>query len=1047
MPRRRYPLKRLIWPALLALSLCWSLLHGLSLPGYSQVTPTNPREEVLIEEIKEDVARHLEIRNAPLDHSSIRDLYFEEAEAAGLTYEELIDLYETEYAAQKAGQAPNPWEQYLPNAGWLVGLAGLAIAAYVTLLKTWFEARLKAIGDWIYNQLSGTRLFRGIALRKYRDALADNYKHLPMPFLRNRAPLSMAKVYVPLKVSETREEASAKTDPTAPQSHELLDAYKAIAEHRRLMVIGEPGSGKSVLLKHLAWSYGQGELDWLADRPVVVLLELYRLSDADLDETKLLQALADTFSRNQFPNAEQFVQQMLKRGTLMLLLDGLDEVSSDIRQSVVQALRDFLKTYRECRVVITCRTAVYSGEFTDIADRKLEVVEFTDQQIQRFLKAWETDLKQARKSVGQLMAALRERPLILKLARNPLLLTLVAYLYAEPGFVLPRSRADFYQESTRILLDQREFKGDDEYRFNRYEANEKRRVLEHLALYIQEHRSELSDRRSLPAATVRTQIKQVLPSLDIAEEEAGSVLAEIIERSGLLMEIDGGDRCLFPHLTLQEFFAATALKENEAILIERFRADPAAWREVVKLWCSLANDSTTLVKAVYERDILTGFESLAEARKVDQTLADEIIDSFKPLLDQPQTDDTVVKAFGAVATNERDRGKAVFNFLEQTLSDSQASDQQVYNAADALSRTNLTKAAEVLLRWYEDNKAIIRMGNLAVPGLAEIAKQGNSQAVDDLFAIHTPQAAVELANLLWYNPSETSEEFGKFVNAHNFPGVAHRAAWYLAGMLPNSSVKEGLKEAFGDDTPGWPWLAYGDIEWIWQSFEEKSFISVITGRIAYLLTLITPEQIPQSYAALDPRIVVPLCMLYLQPQNPPQSLTESDESLLEAQITSDVLTQCRVAVNRIFERNFQNDEQWKRILSGTDPVLQLDIINRLTKKPQPRQYHWRDLFKVVNYDLKTGWHYQAVLAISVLLSLIAVIHTGVASISQLSTWYAALFVGTTTITIIFWLTILGSSHRDPMVFKEFGIEGVLTFQREYQQLLRKNLVWSGLDGV
>jgi energy-coupling factor transporter ATP-binding protein EcfA2 len=560
MHRRGSLFKRLLWPSLLTLSLCWSTFHGVALPGYSQSPPPSTRE-ALTTEIKEDVARHLEIRNAPLDHASIRDLYFEEAQAAGLTYEELIDLYETEYAAQQAAQAPNSWAQYLPNAGWLVGLAGLAIAAYVTVLKTWLEAKLKAIGDWIYKQLSGTRLFRGIALRKYRAALADNYQHLPMPFLRNRAPLSMEEVYVPLKVSETREEIATRASATAPQSHELIDAHKAISEHRRLMVIGEPGSGKSVLLKHLAWSYGQGKLGWLPDQPVVALLELYRLSDRTLDEAQLIQALVEVFDRNQFPNAAQFVRTTLENGTLMLLLDGLDEVSSDIRQSVVQALRDFLRKHHKCRVVITCRTAIYNGEFTDIADRKLEVVEFTDQQIQQFLRAWETDLKQVRKSVRQLMAVLRDRPLMLNLARNPLLLTLMAYLYAEPAFVLPRSRADFYQASTRILLDQREFKGDDDYRFNRYEANEKRRVLEHLALYIQEHRDELSDFRSLPASVVREQIKQVLLNLDVKVEEAGNILEEISERSGLLMEIDGGDRYLFPHLTLQEYFAATALKE------------------------------------------------------------------------------------------------------------------------------------------------------------------------------------------------------------------------------------------------------------------------------------------------------------------------------------------------------------------------------------------------------------------------------------------------------------------------------------------------------
>lgn len=1066
MRRRSSLSKRLLWSSLLALSLCWSLFHGFSFPSYSQSSPQSPRA-ALEAEIKEDVTRHIEIRNEPLDHSSIRELYFEEAQAAGLSYEELIDLYEDEYAAQKAAQAPGQWDQFRLSPGWLFGLASLALAAYVTVLKTWFENRFKAIGQWAYKRYSGTRLFRGIALREYRAALGENYKHLPMPFLRNRAPLNMEEVYVPLKVSETREETWETTASASPQKHELIDVYKAIAEHQRLMVIGEPGSGKSVLLKHMAWSYGQGKLEWLLDRPVVVLLELYRLSDASLDETALIQALVKAFDRNHFYNAEPFVRQMLKSGTLMLLLDGLDEVSSDIRQSVVQALRDFLKKYDKCRVVITCRTAIYNDEFTDIADRKLEVVEFTDQQIQQFLRAWEEDLKQARKSVSQLITALRERPLILKLARNPLLLTLVAYLYAEPGFVLPRSRADFYQESTRILLDQREFKGDDEYRFNRYDANEKRRVLQHLALYTQEHRDELSDRRSLSASVVREQIKQVLPSLDVAEEEAGNILEEIAERSGLLMPIDGGDRYLFPHLTLQEFFAATALKEGENLLIERFQTDPAAWREVVKLWCSLANDSTTLVKAIYQRDALTGFECLAEARKVDQSLADEIIESFMPILDQPQTDDTVTKAFGAVAANERDRGKTVFALLEQSLADPQASAQRRQNSADALSRTNRPKAAEVLLNWYEDSEAIIRMGDLAVPGLLAMAKesvqdipeiaravaahyagitetdkkQEKSKAVDDLFAIGTPNAAVALANLVVYEQPEPNVQ----IEAYDPPDTTIRAAWYLASMLRQPTVEAALQEAFTDSSRT-VWRIFGSMGEIWEPFgEPRSILSVIVSRVAYLLTQITSEQVPQSYTALDPRLVIPLCTLYLRPQNTPKVLSTADEALLEAQPTPDVLKQCEVAVNRILEQDFEKDEQWKRVLSGVNPLLQLDIIHRLTQEPQPQKYHWRDLFKVVNYDLKTGWHYKWVLAISGILSLSALAYISLLSIFQPSPVHNVLFVSKSTITTIFWLTVWVSGHRDPMLFKELGIEGVLTFTREYQQLLTKNLVWTGLD--
>jgi len=423
---------------LFALTLALSVICGSYLPSYSQ-SPLPPRE-ALEAQIRSDVKRHLDIRGEPLSHSDIEKSYAETAEAAGLSYGELVQLYEEEYAEQKAAQKPNPWNQFRPNAGWLVALFSMAVLAYVTLLKNWIEARINAINNWIYQKLSGTQLFRNVALRNYRAALVQNYQHLPMPFLKNRDPLKMSEVYVPLKVSDVRQGKPPDLEGTGTKP-ESTDALKAIAAHRRLMVIGEPGSGKSVLLKYLAWAYGLGKLDTLAERPTVVLLDLYRLSDASLDEAKLMQALVDTFDRNQFPNAQNLVRQGLASGTLMLLLDGLDEVNSAVRPHVVGVIRDLLKKCGQCRVVITCRTQVYDDEFSDIVDRKLEVVEFTDQQMRYFLKAWKTEMQQARKSINQMMAALRERPLILKLARNPLLLTLIAYLYTEPAFVLPRSRS------------------------------------------------------------------------------------------------------------------------------------------------------------------------------------------------------------------------------------------------------------------------------------------------------------------------------------------------------------------------------------------------------------------------------------------------------------------------------------------------------------------------------------------------------------------------------------------------------------------------------
>ncbi len=933
MNRRRSTLSHKGLVGLFALALVLSVICGSYAPVHSQSSTLSPRA-ALEERIRTDVARHLTIRNAPLGHADIQALYGDAADTAGLSYPDLIDLYEGEYAAQQAAQKPRPWEGFVPNAGWLFGLLALGVAAYVTVLKKWFEARYQAIGNWVYQRLSGTRLFRNVALRKYRAALVQNYQNLPMPFLKNRDPLKMSEVYVPLKVSEPRktQDATGKL-PTDV----AIDALKAIGEHRRLMVIGEPGSGKSVLLKYLAWAYGCGQLDTLTDRPTVVLLDLYRLSDATLNPDKLLQALVDVFNRNQFPNAKNLVAQGLADGTLMLLLDGLDEVNSDVRVHVVGVIRDLLKTHSQCRVVITCRTAVYDNEFYDIVNRKLEVVEFTDQQMRRFLKAWEPEMIATDKSVNQMMAALQERPLILELARNPLLLTLVAYLYVEPAFVLPRSRAAFYRESTALLLDQRNYKGDDEYQYNRYQADKKRRVLQHLALYTQDHSTDLKDRRSLAAAAVREEIRAILPTLDIEPKEAATLLKEITDRSGLLMlqmEIDGGEWYMFPHLTLQEYFAAAALKDQDSELIQRFEADPVAWREVVKLGCSLANDSTALVADVYQRDPITGLECLAEASQVDPALANRIIEYFKQKIDQPQPDDTLARAFGAVAASAQPRGQAMFNFLEATLFDPKASDSQYTFAAEALSRTNLPKAAAVLVQWYQNSELIVRMGDLAVPKLAELAQTGVLQALQELCEIATPDAANALVPLLWSDQ----------------PLVASQAAWYLGSLLTQPGIEATLREF--ELTPHQ--RRAETIDWIWQPFNEPnhSTLPTLTGRIAYLLER-HPWASNSIRPPLDPRLVVPVCTLRLKPSVLPKSLSDSIKILLDQTAHSPQLDQaCLRARDQLLDNQPDVDQPWRALIATLPPRVELDLLSRLIAQHQPNRSHWRSLFNVVKYDLR-----------------------------------------------------------------------------------------------
>ncbi len=722
----------IIFVLALAISVAWGTILPVSTKKLPAPNPCNQLRGDIQNRAKKDAeADRLNFFNTDKKKKTIGDilnLYKEvNSQASCFPQDELWDIYEQQYDSNK-------YPAWIPVIVILV-LGGIVGTVISDTLKKWLNQSLEAISKWIYKTFAGTPLFENIALKKYRQALIDKYQKLNIPFRPHR-PLEMREIYVSLKAFKASDRS-------------LIEAENAVQKYRRLVVKGAPGSGKSMLLKYLALSYSEGRFKNLSDLPVPILLELNRLNEANLTVEKLEQQLVEVCDRHNFPKANRFISQGLKDGRLLLLLDGLDEVSSGVRSSVVRCLKDFLEleNYKKCRVIITCRTAVYHNEFVDNTKETLEIDEFSDQQMRCFLQAWKSEMPPD-KSVEQLIQNLRAKPKIMALARNPLLLTIIAYLYTDTPFVLPHSRAEFYTKATNVLLELR----DQERNIpNQYTGVNKRRVLQHLALYAQDSaKRQQQDRRSLLDSEVWEQVKQVLPSLNLEAKDANSIVDEIVKRSGLLLRIDGGQRYYFPHLTLQEYFVAAALTNRQDELIQKWQNAPSDWLEIVKLWCGLPNNSSTdLIAAVYQQDTLTAFECLADAQEVTPEVAQEIIDYFKTQL---RTDESICSAFGSVAADlRRPRGKELFDFLVTSL-DNSASQKA---AAQALSATNLPQAVEKLVIYYDPNQphfievreALIRMGGLAVNQLESLARKGSIEAMDDLVKIAIPEAAEALERL------------------------------------------------------------------------------------------------------------------------------------------------------------------------------------------------------------------------------------------------------------------------------------------------------------
>ncbi|HET9228969.1 MAG TPA: NACHT domain-containing protein, partial [Thermoanaerobaculia bacterium] len=435
----------------------------LLLLSFCALASTPPSRQTVIEEIRQYAKRHAS-SGSRMETGLVVDLYRDNA--VGLTPQQIAHFYEEEFVKAKAASKEGAWDQFRPKAGWIAAVVLAILLVFRDLLKSWFSAALKWIGEAFYQRLAGHRLLRFIALRRYREALIEKYREIRIPFRPNR-PLQMKDVYVPLKLAGD----------SGIGEGIRIDAYQALSQNRRLMIKGPPGSGKSMLLRHISLAYAEGRLQELADRPIPVLLDLHRLNE---DESLGLEShLALEFARNGFPHAETFVRRNLENGTLMLLLDGFDEVASDRRSTVATEIVDFLRKYKRCRFLSTCRTAIYREEFSSVVEQTLEVDEFTDQQIRHFLGSWESSMPPG-KSVEQLIYTLSDRPRIMALARNPLLLTIIAYLYSDTTFQLPHSRSEFYESSTDVLLNQWH------HEHNSFKARDKRLVLQHLALLFQD---------------------------------------------------------------------------------------------------------------------------------------------------------------------------------------------------------------------------------------------------------------------------------------------------------------------------------------------------------------------------------------------------------------------------------------------------------------------------------------------------------------------------------------------------------------------------------
>ncbi len=406
-----------------------------------------------------------------------------------------------------------------------------------------------------------------------------------------------------------------------------LPALGAARRAKRLVLLGDPGSGKSSFVKELCFRLanhqltgGPGPFESAADGLLPVYLECRPLARAlaglDLEGkggADRRRALAETVGQvlneqlatiYKVPSFAGELDATLAVGRCLLVLDGLDEVPVDLRSTVREAVSALLGNTLE-RVIVTYRIRSYEGEAVLAGFEPHTLAELDEVRIRHFVQAWYVALHElGRLRADQDWEALAkdlEQAALARalggLASNPMLLTTMALLHQE-GAKLPPERARLFQQALEVLAlkwkggDQRRAALSPELRALLGKNLELWQVLQRLGFEVHAAEAAAGGRGARESGTLGwAEAVDLLakPELLKSRELAIEFLAYVDQSAGVLVGQGGppGQPAAygFPHRFFQEYLAGRYLfrVDETADAIRARAAEGDFWQQAVAL--------------------------------------------------------------------------------------------------------------------------------------------------------------------------------------------------------------------------------------------------------------------------------------------------------------------------------------------------------------------------------------------------------------------------------------------------------------------------------
>ena len=573
------------------------------------------------------------------------------------------------------------------------------------------------------------RLRLGAPERHYAGWFVKTYGRYENPYLADTERLDLRSTFISLAFRGENDEIERRVVAT-----EALAARDA----GNLMIEGGPGSGKSTLLR----AYGVGVLQprgaygasifqpWRRRQPMATpfaevpfLVPLRRLArtlpqHGSLTEYLLAEILVSQagMARDQ---AEAFFDRVLESGRLLVLLDGLDEVTAERYPSVLDAVQRFrgehnpVRPTHQARLIITCRRqnllGIKDDWLSEIVQRLYALAPLRDTEMFAYLDRHRTKFKSPT-GPETFMNAVRASP-TLEMHRVPLVLAMSVGLFVRRDvYEIPHSISLLYETMVRELLDRHWFKHhqDRPSAANQFRTSDKYRLLREFALHAASSATGFEDfsRKELLdlAKTLRQRLEAVRPV------ETASFIDEIIDRSGLLSSVSDEAGYVFVHRSVQEHLVAQQLLLPDAAGPDTLlaRATDPQWRQVILFFTAAADQQVVnpFLTRLAQIDLELAGHCLAGA-DADDEVALPIIHDLARRTAQPESAVTGLAALLRAAGSQRLKTQEeAIAHIEAVLSDRMARQDlhivlggdtdNVLRVLNSLAGANTTKIARLV---------------------------------------------------------------------------------------------------------------------------------------------------------------------------------------------------------------------------------------------------------------------------------------------------------------------------------------------------------------